>query len=137
VSIEGARDFFYTNAGYSYDPKTETAEQGRMHGAMELAKAERWARENGYTYVWEDDGCTEVQRDDGTWEQLPAVGCAMHAPLDDSQWRNNPIPCQSLGGITESDDASERRAYRRVVEAELALEELHMARVADAAALED
>ena len=36
-------EFFFTHAGYSYDPKTETPEQGRAKCAQRLAEAEEEA----------------------------------------------------------------------------------------------
>lgn len=47
--------FFYDHAGFSYDPATETAEQGHQRTARNLAGAERWARANGYELVVEDE----------------------------------------------------------------------------------
>ena len=40
--------FFYENAGYSYDPKTETPEQGRIRCARDLADAEMVGQRLGY-----------------------------------------------------------------------------------------
>lgn len=56
--------FFYDNAGgFSYDPKTETAEQGRERGACLLARAAVHALENNWSVEWsaDEDGecCTE------------------------------------------------------------------------------
>lgn len=48
-------EFFYKHAGYSYDPATETEEQGKRRGAAQLATAERFAAALGLSYSWEDD----------------------------------------------------------------------------------
>lgn len=47
--------FFYEHAGYSYDPLTETPEQGRQRGATVLAQAERESRDAGDSYEWRID----------------------------------------------------------------------------------
>jgi len=105
--------FFLRNAGYSYNPETQTKQQGRAASARKLAKAERDARALGYTFEWQDD-C------DGDHSYLVAgvdpepETCEVCLMLDD-----NGKVMQSLGCI---DDAT--REYRRVVEAEMALEEV-------------
>lgn len=45
--------FFYDNAGYTRNPKTQTEQQARAHSARLLARAETWARDEGYRYNWE------------------------------------------------------------------------------------
>jgi hypothetical protein len=52
--------FFYQNAGYVYDSKTETPEQGRLRCAKELAAAEAIGQRLGYAFEWEFDECPEV-----------------------------------------------------------------------------
>src|SRR5437868_9324767 len=52
--------FFYQNAGYSYDPKTETADKGRIRCAVELARAEKYARNLGWEFEWEWDECPDL-----------------------------------------------------------------------------
>lgn len=103
-----AEQFFYDKAGYSYTPGTETPEQGRENGAKRLALAERFARANGWTYQWvpDDDDC-------GDGDSTPEVreGCI----LRDADGK----VLESLWGIG---DAS--AGYRRVVEAELALDHM-------------
>ena len=109
--------FFLRNAGYSYDPKTETKQAGRASCARKLAKAERDARALGYTFDWEDDwslGCTHEKYYGEAYangEPATCESCIMRDPAG--------AVVQSLGCI---DDAT--REYRRVVEAELALEQL-------------
>ena len=108
--------FFLRHAGYSYDPKTQTKQQGRSECARKLAKAERDARALGYTFEWRDDwGVGNHFKEYGeayaNGEPSTCESCLM---LD-----SNGEVVQSLGCI---DDAT--REYRRVVEAELALEEV-------------
>ncbi len=99
-----ATQFFYKWAGWSYNPATETARQGRWRCAKRLAQAEAWAEEQGITYEW--------MPDDLPWDgDGPApdemLGCvATHGDETASLW-----------GI--GDPSPE---YRRVVEAELACE---------------
>lgn len=47
--------FFYNHAGFSYDPKTETPEQGRARCAKLLAKAEEFAIEESIRFEWMPD----------------------------------------------------------------------------------
>lgn len=110
------QQFFFDNAGYSIAPG-ETEEQGKMRGAVQLAIAEDWARDNGYEFKWLPDeagciGCDcgnpDCACENGTCE--PEV-CIMK---DDD---NHVV--QSLGSVCGADNK-----YRRVVEAELALEEM-------------
>ena len=55
-----AQRFFYEHSGYGYNPKTETAEQGRIRCAIELAKAEEKAAKLDWCFCWEYDesGCS-------------------------------------------------------------------------------
>ena len=106
-----AYDFFYRHAGYGYGPG-ETPEQGRKRGAASLAKAEQEATARGWTVEWEEDpegwdSIGDIDPDD-VREILSAV-------LYDED--HNVLG--SLGSIVNPD-----RNYRRVVEAELALEAL-------------
>lgn len=95
--MEANVKFFYDHAGYSYDPKVETAAAaGRLRCATALAGAERAAR--GAVYF------------DWGWEsEVEGEYCV--ARLDETG------ETTSLGGIQGADDN-----YRRVVQAELALE---------------
>ena len=91
-------EFFFANAGYSYNPETETPEQGRAKCAQRLAAAEAEADRRGWWVEWIDDG-----EEDGAprW-------CAL---LRDS----GSAVLGSLGGIDICDGP-----YARVVAAELA-----------------
>ena len=110
--------FFLKNAGSSYDPKTQTKRQGQAAGARKLAKAERDARALGYTFEWAYDvgGCIGCDCDSpecacSTGEPHECLVCLMRD--------SNGKVVQSLGSVCEPS-----REYRRVVEAELALEEV-------------
>lgn len=96
--------FFFAHAGYCYDPATETREQGRTRCAQNLAAAEALAREAGACFHWETD------RDSpGEWV---CIGY-------DSAGR----VFAALGGVDFGDGVGPwGQDYRRVIEAELALE---------------
>jgi hypothetical protein len=113
--------FFLKNAGYSYDPAKETKQAGKARWARQLAKAERDARQLGYSFVWigDDDciGCNCGSPDCACYTGEPHETwiCLMH--------NESGQVVQSLGSVCEP-----TREYRRVVEAELAAEELSDAR---------
>lgn len=105
--------FFYQNAGYSYDPKTETLEEGRLRSARELADAETIGQRLGYVFEWELDECPDLSwMSDEEREQDHEVLCC-RIPDPESIWHS----LASLCGITDPDSR-----YRRVIEAELAAE---------------
>ncbi len=92
--------FFLENAGYCTPP-------GRVVCAMNLAKAERWAQEQGVTAKWVYDDEPYEMGDAETEMPSEVLGCVLtHGDETVSLW--------SIG-----DPSPE---YRRVVEAELALE---------------
>jgi hypothetical protein len=112
-----AEQFFYDNGGYSYDAKVETEEQGHIRSAIAMASAEEWAMDNGYFFDWinDDNGCSGCgcESDDcscSSGEPHETLGCIMRSDENDH--------AQSLWGICGAD-----ANYRRVVEAELAMEE--------------
>jgi hypothetical protein len=110
--------FFLRNAGYSYDVNTHTLKQGRAENARKLVKAERDARALGYTFEWEEDSDGCIGCDCGS----PECACSSGEPhecLICLMYDVKGIRCQSLGSICGA-----TREYRRVVEAELALEEV-------------
>lgn len=107
---EQAVEFFREHAGLSYRPAVETPEQGRERGARELARAERWAKDQGIRFAWADDYHDE--RPDYTPQT-----CEYVVALDEDG--NN---LTGLGCIDDADDD-----YRRVIEAELALEAMDSA----------
>ncbi len=106
--------FFYNQSGYSYDPKTETREQGRMRGAKALAKAEQEARDAGYCYQWEHDNVDSSEWSDETPPYVQWI-CIMR----DADGK----VLASLGGVDFGRDGEPwGNTYKRVVEAELASE---------------
>lgn len=101
--LRKAYDFFKEHAGYVVGR--------RGMGALELARAEAYADEHGWEAIWEDDPeewLLDVERPE---EVLTCV-------LRDE----NGVVIGSLGGIDMSGNTRQDRDYRRVVEAELALE---------------
>jgi len=108
--------FFYDHAGYSYDHKKESPEQGHIRCALALAKAEQIARQLGWSVGWSDDwACGSHTKEFGE-DAYPTEPTTCEAAILVD--RNDEV-LASLGCI---DDASAE--YRRVVEAELADEAL-------------
>jgi hypothetical protein len=116
-SLTPTQLFFFENAGYSYDPKTETPEQGRRRCAVSMAADEEYVtnliNSTGWHYEWtydqdiDDSWMTDEERaKDHTWE------CCTLFDGDDNVMA-------SCGGIVDAD-----HNYRRVMEAELAGEAL-------------
>jgi hypothetical protein len=100
-SLYAAYRFFKGSAGYVGGKKAI--------GALQLAKAEREAMYRGFRFVWEDDadGAYMWKKDGEAFEMCEGCICySMDGEVLASLW-----------GITDAD-----RDYRRVVEAELALE---------------
>lgn len=110
--IDAAVRFFWQHAGYSYRPDVESDESGRLRGARELAAAEAWARANGVTFSWRDDWEVAHETAYDCYDEGEPETCELCTALD-----GNGAVLASLGCI---DDATDD--YRRVVEAELALE---------------
>jgi len=114
--------FFYEHAGYSYDPLTETPEQGKERGAKRLAQAERDSREAGESYEWQIDTDSSSadwieENEDGGKNQEPweVWGCIRRSAEGEV--------LASLWSIDFGRDGQPwDNPYRRVVEAELALE---------------
>jgi hypothetical protein len=105
--------FFYQHAGYSHNPKTETAEQGRLRCAVELAEAEAIGQRLGYEFDWEGDSDPDLSwMSDDEREQEHEVLCCRIPDPDNTRYS-----LASLCGITDPDSN-----YRRVIEAELASE---------------
>lgn len=107
--------FFYRNAGFSYDPKTETPRKGKARGARMLAQAERDARALGYSFGWANDWSVGDHSKEFDCYTNGGPETCESCVMYDAQGNS----VQALGCI---DDAT--REYRRVIEAELALEQL-------------
>lgn len=106
--------FHWEHGGYNYDPATETPDQGRARCALAAAGAEAWAKEQGIEFRWEDD-----------W----TVTDHAHEYCADAYPNGNPETCECcaaylgddvLACLACIDDATDE--YRRVIEAELAME---------------
>ena len=123
--LNAVEQFFYDQAGYSYDPAKETQEEGRRRGAILLASAERWAHETGYSYVWAID----TDSDSSDWIDDDEDGGKHCEPwqvwyclMRDEHGK----VVQSLSAIDFGRDGTPcSDPYRRVVEAELAVQEWH------------
>lgn len=109
--------FFLRHAGFSYDPKTETADAGRRRNARDLANAERRASAAGMCFGWSIDpdiDSSEWCDDPPAYDQWVCVCRNEHGQV-----------AASLGGIDFGRDGSPYSdPYRRVWEAELAREAL-------------
>ena len=110
--------FFFKNAGYSYNPKTETKLRGRWRCARELAEAEASATARDLSFEWSQDDITNREfTDEGPEYYL--WQCVCRDPSG--------AVLSSLGGVDFGYELDPRRwkwmdNYRRVVEAELAAE---------------
>lgn len=110
-----AINFFYENAGYSYNPKTETKEAGRERCAIELAEAETEAARYGYAFVWDVDQDIDSSEFRDDCEPYATYNCTAY---------------DSDGGIAASvcgcdfgpEGYKPGDSYARVVQAELAAE---------------
>jgi hypothetical protein len=111
----GSVEFFHEQAGYSYDPKTETPEQGRRRCALALAEAELWFWNRGGQVEWEEDDCPDRS---GIDHGGPLFVCTVRVRCSEcGEWRT-----ESLGGIDLGPTGNECDDYKRVVVAEMALE---------------
>lgn len=119
--------FFYEHAAWGYDPKVETKEQGRQRGAERLAQAEQLGRELGFAFEWE-----QSQEDSSEWSDerpaWPQYDCICHGP--DGKVLAS-LCCCDFG----KDASGPFGPYRRVVEAELALEAIDRSHAAVEAVL--
>ena len=116
VGPDPAAAFFAENAGWAQGPD-ETAEAARQRNGTELARAEAWAKLNGYTFDWEEDKDGWEEDEDGTADgEGQQYGCVMRC-------KHGGV-AQSLWAIGFTDGAEPCDPYKRVVEAELASEEM-------------
>lgn len=111
--------FFYEHAGWSYDPETETSEQGKVRVAKLLAKAEQLAKKRLVHFDWTID--READSSDFSEEQ-PAWDlwiCTLHHE------KGTKLNTMSLCGIDFGRNGTPwGNPYMRVVEAEMAYEYL-------------
>lgn len=106
--------FFYDNACYSYDPKTQSPEEGRAQCALLLAIAEREASDAGCSFQWNHDDTTSAEFSDEEPAYLLYV-CTMYD--------GNAVAVGCVGGVDFGPDGTPySNEYRRVMEAELAQE---------------
>jgi hypothetical protein len=120
LPLDDAEAFFFENCAYGYDPATETQAEGLTRCAIELAAAERFAEASEWAWTWEID--QDVDSSDFSDDEPPwsLWSCFLWEVED------HPAPedlLQSLHGIDFGRDGEPwDEAYKRVVEAELALE---------------
>lgn len=106
--------FFFEHAGFSYDPKTETPEQGKLRCAQELAKAEAWARNNDVAFRWSVDEDCDSSSFSNKRPRWQLWQCAAYR---DGEFAT------SIGAVDFGRDRDPwMDPYRRVIEAELAAE---------------
>jgi hypothetical protein len=117
VALTLAADFFYEHAAFSYDPKTETEEEGHTECARQLAAAEHTIQsDDTYRYEWgQTEGLTNADFEDTDnpyllWQCVLFRGDEAMVSLSGIDLGRHGVPA------TEN--------YRRVVEAELALEQI-------------
>jgi hypothetical protein len=115
LAINRSIQFFWDNAGFCYNPKTETKDEGRYRSAMQLVQAELEGTHQGFSFVWDVDDIDSSDFSDDTPHELFYCTC-----LD---YRGDVL--SSLGGVDFGPNTQPwSHDYRRVVEAELALEAL-------------
>ena len=114
MTMTKLEQFFFDNAGVGWNPQTETKQEGQARGAAELAKAMHYALDKGWTFEWgaDDQRCNCGKKNCGHTVE--------YCQLEDASNGNHILG--SLSGICGA-----TAAYRRVVEAELALEAMHRA----------
>jgi hypothetical protein len=106
--------FFYDHAGWSYNPQTESKLAGHMNSAKQLAEAERQVRNLGWRFDWQDDwtvGSHTAEYGKDCGEPETCESCIVYSEVG-----------TILASLHCIDDADHN--YRRVIEAELALEAL-------------
>lgn len=112
--------FFFEYGGYNYDPKTETAQQGRIRCARAMAHAEQTATNMGWRFEWDydTDNYERSLGDHEYWCKDAKNGIEHEHEILWCQCQDKDGDVlASLGAIIDPSTS-----YRRVVEAELALE---------------
>ncbi len=108
--------FFFDNAGFSFDPKAETEAQGKARCARAMAQAETYAVQQGWEFeISPDPDADESFMDNDSDEYKArwkgtAWQCILWSDLDHTELLG------SLGGCFGDSK------YKRVVKAEVALE---------------
>ena len=110
-----AEQFFYDHAGYSYPTgaNEEIIDEHRRASARRLAEAEAWASDH-VTWRWSHDDDADLSWHDDPSSVVEVLGCEALRPCGCCGHMQT---VGSLWGIVDPDDD-----YRRVVEAEIALE---------------
>jgi hypothetical protein len=113
MALTDTEQFFYDNADYSFNPATETEDEGRIRGARELAAAEQ-RLENGPYFI-------DYRPDDKPWDgDVPYDGPLWVVNLQSVEGVSAPEVIAVLGSVAcELSDP-----YMRVVAAQLALENI-------------
>jgi hypothetical protein len=109
--------FFFDNAGYGYDPQTETQDQGHTRCAVVLAAAEAAGNIAGYRFQWNiDSDC-----DSSDWsDEKPAYDQYELIGYNEAGDVIGALGCIDFG----RDGSPTRDNYARVCEAEMALQAL-------------
>ena len=116
LGLSKQEQFFYKHAAYSYDPKTETEEHGRVRCARAMARAEQYASDMDWGFCWEydADGCIGCDCEN---EDCACSSGANHETFVCVVRDLDGKVLASCGSI-----CSPSNDYTRVMEAELALE---------------
>jgi hypothetical protein len=118
--------FFKTHAGYSYDPKTETREEGKQKCARAMAQAEKLFLECEGEDIWfevEEDFDESCLGDCENIEDYHSGKYQMYSCYlwrKDESARNGRRIILSLHAVSVAEGESD--PYLRVIRAELALE---------------
>lgn len=115
AGMSAAEYFFYVQAGASYRPDRQTREEGTIEQARKLAAAEEWAK-SALSFEWGVDdsrGSREWTEDKPTWATWYCI--ALNSEDD-----NSPASLHGIDFGRHGEPWGD--PYKRVVEAELALE---------------
>lgn len=121
ITLTDDEQYFYDNAGYSFDPAIETEDHGHAVTAIDLATAERVAKKAGAYIQWQRDWESERDINEGitldSKDYIMSWTAVLYAPVhktNDVDWE----PGASLGGI----DNGTKEDMSRVIYAQLAIE---------------
>lgn len=116
MSRENPFDFFFKHGGWHYNPGAESPFAGHVRCATDMARAEFVAWDKGYHFIWSPD---HIDSSDFSDEQPPyMLWCVLM--LDDAGTVVGSLGCVDFG----RDGEPWTDPYKRVVEAELAMEQL-------------